>query len=194
MTKREPLTTEGKVFLTIGIVLVCLALFIGLGIWGLISMAKMLSDPIPSDPQYPVVFGVRVTDDHFLISTAKPCPADAVLSIVFPGSAMPTPISVTLINSVDILDLTDPGPDIIAKQYMTQGFQWSDEGKRVEITTEFPDGSHSYFSAVEFSDLQEESTNHPGQFYFAIMGWLTPEDVAARDGVDLLTICEPQPK
>jgi len=188
------MTPQKKVVLVISIVVGCLALVVGLGIYTINYLATMLSDPIPPDPEYPVVFGVRVTDDHFLISTAKPCPADAVLSIVFPGSAMPTPISVTLIKPVDTLDLTDPGPDVIAKQYMTQGFQWSDEGKRVEITTEFPDGSHSYFSAVEFSDLQEESTNHPGQFYFDIMGWLTPEDAAARDGVDLLTICTPRPK
>ena len=41
--------------------------------------------------------------------------------------------------------------------------------------------------------LQEESFNHPEQYFFGEMGWLTPDDVAARDGIDLLTICTPRP-
>jgi len=182
-----------KVVLAVGIVLGSLALVAGLGIGAITYFAKMISDPIPQDPQYPVVFGIRVTDNHFWISTARPCPTHAVLSVVFPGSKMATPISVTLLKPIDTLDLTDPGPDVTVQQYMAQGFLWSDEGTRVEITTQFPDGSSSFFSAVNFTDLQEESADYPDQFFFGQMGWLAPDDVAARDGIDLLTVCTPRP-
>ena len=191
---KEPTTTKHVTLMTIGITLGSVVLLIGLGLGGLTLFAWMLSDPVPEEgPQYPVVFGVRADGDHLLVSTGRECPARTKFDIQAPRIAEPSVIrflNLTALTPVTFIDLTDPGPQF-RRDSISDVPGW--EVHTVEITTDLPRGPDPFFSRLEITNLKEESFNHPEQYYFGEMGWLTPDDVAARDGIDLLTICTPRP-
>ena len=198
---KEPMTTKRKVFLVIGIVVGSLILLAGLALGGLILFAWMLSDPVQVDPAHPVVFGVRADGDNLLISTGRECPKGTKFDITLPMTTVESPLSryeyLTARQPVTVFDATDPDPLLkIDYTYPEAGafvVQW-EYTERIEISTDIPWSRDPFSSSLSFADLQSESLNHPGQFYFGDMGWLTTEDVAARDGVDLLTICTHRPK
>ena len=112
-------------------------------------------------------------------------------------SFLPRSEDLTARQPVTVFDATDPEPLLrVDSTYPEAGtfiVQW-DYNERIEISTDIPWSRDPFSSFLIFTNLQEESLNHPDQFYFGEMGWLTTEDVAARDGVDLLTICTPRPK
>jgi len=201
MTKRKPLTTGGKALLVIGIVLGSLILLAGLAIGAFYLFALSISDPVQVDPAYPVVFGVRADGDNLLISTGRECPKGTKFDITLPLTTVESPLSryeyLTARQPVTVFDATDPEPLLkINYTYPETGafvVQWK-YTERIEISTDIPWSRDPFSSFLIFTNLQEESMNHPDQFYFGEMGWLTPDDVAARDGVDLLTICTPRPK
>jgi len=189
-----------RVLIIIGIVLGSLVLVAGLALGAIALFGWAAGEPIIPDPEYPVVIGVRAEDDHLIISTGSECPKGAKLDINFPYSskdtAAPRFILLTLREPVTVFDPTEPGPGLRVTYTFPDEVHVQLDRERVEITTTFPHlfkDSYSYVGVVEFTDLQEESVKHSvDQFYFGEMGWLTSEEVAERDGVDLLTVCRPR--
>ena len=104
-------------------------------------------------------------------------------------------IDLVALQPVTILDLTDPEPQLRVESTNSETnlAPWTDFDT-IQISADFPSGTDPFFSAVTVNDLQNQSASHPGQYYFGEMGWLTTEDVTARDGVDLYTICTPRTK
>ena len=199
MTKKKPMTTKGKVFLIIGIVLGSLVLLAGLALGGLYWFVGAISDPVEVVPEYPVVFGVRADGDHVLLSTGRECPKGTGFDISLPYTSkenlVPRFEHMVARQAVTVIDLTDPGPQMkVDYRYPDTAEVELNNYETIEITVDLPHGPDPFFSSLSYANLQERSMNHPDQFYYGEMGWLTPDDVAARDGVDLLTICTPRPK
>jgi len=193
------MSRRAKVFVAIGIVLGSVALLVGLGLGGIALFGWLISDPVPKEPEYPVVIGVRAEDDHLQVSTGRPCPTGSRFYIDLTVSSEIAPVQrslwFTTLEPVSTFDLPDPGPGLrVDRSFPPGGVQIQFDRDRIEIYTVFPNTSHSYTASTEYTDLVDGSNDHPGQYYFGEMGWLTTDEAAARDGVDLLTVCTPRPK
>jgi len=73
-------------------------------------------------------------------------------------------------------------------------FQLSEE-ESLSVTLIMPQASSSYTPSLSLGNLAADSIGRPqGVFWFGSAGWLTPQEVVARDGVNLLTVCSTLPK
>jgi len=59
------------------------------------------------------------------------------------------------------------------------------------LETWFPDLSLGWPADLDLAGLEDSSAQHPSdEFYFGDFGWMTPQQAVARNGVDLLMVCD----
>ena len=179
-------------------VLAALALFGPLLIIGLFSLVA--GDPTgtpAATPAYPVVVGARIDADELIVSTGRECPSGTSIQFTYGGgvggSSDNGVLNVTTQAVVNQFNLTTPANDFIININRPPLKNWNlDNVSWMLVRAGLPDDSVGWQAQMEFSGLAVASTQHPSnEFYFGDFGWLTPEEVAARDGVDLLTVCSP---
>ncbi|OKH78945.1 hypothetical protein EB75_25670 [Mycobacterium sp. ST-F2] len=142
----------------------------------------------------PRVFGVRVTEGTLriwpgrycglvggVILTFQPGQADLVLA-ADPHRAVP----------FDSLRATGPYPGFDVVRELRSGFDWRTE-KTVLLRVYRTDGD-PWTTTTDLGPAVTESGRQPSDTYwFQGFGWLSPADVAGKDGTDLLTACAPEP-
>jgi len=173
-------------------VVAALALFGPLLIIGLFSLVAGEPTGTPTPPPYPVVAGVRVNQDQLVVFIGHSCPTDAYLYFDFTDqSSYSSGLYVKAKTNVSQIDIDQPGANFDIGQALDVGFDWHDTSLTVSTRLAYPLRGLTAAS-LDLSGLPAASAQHsPNEFYFGNFGWLTPEEVAARDGVDLLTVCSP---
>ena len=186
--RRIVLIVVGSVLGGLVLVVGCLALFLA-----------TYGDPAGKPPAHPVVVGGRIDDGHLTVSLGCTPPQNAQYYVLFfPVDKSPTVgpfprVEFTEAIPLSVFDPLSLPASASIVQGLPDGFDLRDAtGLSVGYT--YP-GQGARFSAdVDLANLSEISLGQPiGLFYFGEAGWLTPEQVASRDGVDLYTVCSPVP-
>jgi hypothetical protein len=47
--------------------------------------------------------------------------------------------------------------------------------------------------STDLTEVTRGSAEHPDAYWFQGVGWLTPGDVAAKNGTDFVAVCTPDP-
>lgn len=178
----------------IGIGVLAVAVVIGLTLGGIYLFACLLSDPVPQTPPHPVVVGVRAEKGHLWVSTGRPCPAGTRFDVTFNPYEKPddVPLEFTMGDSTATFDVTALATGFTVEQPLPAGYDWK-TSPWIYVETQPGGRITTWVAATKLDDLTSASARHPeGSFYFGEAGWITPEEVAARDGKDLLTICTPR--
>ena len=149
------------------------------------------SDPRPDDPLYPVVFGVRIEGSDLIVSSGVTCPKGTKFDISVEGEESQS-VSVKVRESGAIFNLNNPSESI----HVFGSFDEEWESQIIRIQPKLPrrnwigEAPFSYLSEIDLTGVKEEQGERSSQeFFFGELGWLTPNEVAARDYYDLLTIC-----
>ena len=183
------------IILAIVMGLILLSPLIILGLFSLVA-GEPTGTPAATPP-YPVVVGARIDADELIVSTGRECPSGTSIGFSYYGSLAGSSdggvLDTTTQTTVSQFNLTNPANDLIIDKNWPPLKSWSlDNVSSLSVQATLPDGSVGWRAMMDFSGLPAASAQHPSdEFYFGDFGWLTPEEVAARDGVDLLTVCSP---
>jgi hypothetical protein len=147
-------------------------------------------------PSLPKVVGVRVASGGLQFWIGSACPGVRRVSVLF-GDAGAPELVVASPNQwgvqVDRLSIDGPyPPGMQVTKPLPDGFDWRTAGKAsVDISSGIAWGG----ATAELGDVVDGSAKHPEDtFYFEEFGWLSPAEVAAKDGRDFLTLCTPDPR
>ncbi|MHC9292090.1 hypothetical protein ACRCUN_06455 [Mycobacterium sp. LTG2003] len=150
-------------------------------------------------------FGLRVTDGELRFWTGAPCPGTTGVTLGFSNPQtddatleLSTPsYDEGLMPGVEFehLNLDGPYPGFSVKQPLPPGFDWH-TAQRLDLLVYGP--PHSQGSGIDFApiaaEISEHSAEHPEDtYYFPDIGWLSPAEVAAKDGKEFMTVCTPDP-
>ena len=161
-------------------------------------------------PDLPVVFGIRSAEGRLQVWTGSPCVGTTTVNFRFdnaarltletPGQALiRTPPPGKLADylppdpgvQVEYLTLGETHPGFRVQQPLPAGFDWH-TAESMQIRLDGP--PISWGSRTTMDEVRRDSADQPADTYwFNGFGWLTPDDVAARDGKDFLTLCHPDP-
>jgi len=169
---------------------------IGVGLFAL--FLSLFGDPGSIQPARPVVVGARVDQGKLTVAFGcQPAPGSTV-DILFTTRVPLEPNNNPYLQfisdgSMSVLDPFAMPNDVELVSAPLDWFMWQ-QAVRMYVSVDVPDSGWGFYGIVEFGDLSIESSLHPpGEFFFGQAGWLTPDEVAARDGVDLMTVCSPSP-
>jgi hypothetical protein len=145
-------------------------------------------------PPMPPAFGARVSDGAVRIWTGASCASTTGLTLVFdPSGAMLQMGGAREGASVDFEHFTvgEPYPGLKVTQPLPEGFDWRSQ-KTLVLSV---DGQHSHAGLeTDLTEVIKGSAGHPEDTYwFQDVGWLSPGDVAAKDGKTFLATCTPSP-
>ncbi|WP_066899004.1 hypothetical protein [Mycolicibacterium houstonense] len=152
--------------------------------------------------------GLRVTDGKLRIWTGTPCEGTTRVVVRFTAAERDAPELVLFTPSVpeaaglvpgvsfEYLTLGGPYPGFSIKDALPSGFDWR-TAQRFSFQVDGPPVARG-LGTVDFApiatEISEHSAEHPQDtFYFPRIGWLTPTEVAAKDGNEFLTVCTPDP-
>jgi len=180
------------------LLLVSLAAFpVVLGTWfgGLLLFTWLISDPGHPGPPLPVVWGARANGEDLSFSFGSECQPPATVSVLFASYANLSGLtfSFSIDEPLSEFEIGALPSSATVLQKLPESFDWH-KSSMMSVLLQFGDQSWSWRSAMSESDMAEvmRSEMHPlDEFYFREIGWSTPSEVAARDGVDLLTFCHP---
>jgi len=183
---------------TVWLLLVSLAAFpVVLGTWfgGLLLFTWLISDPGHPGPPLPVVVGARLVDDDLTFSFGGECepPFTVYLSFASYGNMSGLDFAFASNKSLNGFDISSRQSGVVVIQNLPAKFDWL-QSSAMWVRVQFSDNSSSWMGNIDKHGMSEValSNQHPyGEFYFSDIGWLSPSEVAARDGVDLLTVCHP---
>jgi hypothetical protein len=183
----SPVPLAGK----LGIIFAALLVSIGLVVGAFLLFVYGLSDPVAGPgPKYPPVVGVRADGDELLISTGKVCPKDTEFTIDF-RRGIHTPGVLSEARIVKVV-LSEPSSSIRVTNPLPTGVTWQEAGA-FNITAQILGEKSWTTGSGDLELLTVETAAQPPNLYsFSTFGWLTADEVAARDGKDLLTICTPR--
>ena len=143
--------------------------------------------------QLPVVIGARIDNGDLIVSTGRECPAGTYLLIWPVGQVGQFEASTRI--ALNRINITHPGNDLSVRTYVTNASSWFEGIGELEAGARLPDGSDTLAAqpALSIVKLRDTSSHRlKNQFYWGTsFGWLTPAQIQARDGIDLLTICSP---
>lgn len=141
------------------------------------------------------VVGVRVTDGALRFWTGSPCPVVGVILTFQPGQAETILHLASPHTDIEYLTLDGPDPQFTVTHPLPSDFDWR-TAKSVLVRLIDTNRSSIRNNEIVWSKTAElatpiaESAQHPPDtYYFEGQGWLTPADVAARDGTTMHTIC-----
>lgn len=145
-------------------------------------------------PSLPMVVGARITDGQLQLSTGTPCQGTSLVTLTFQPGYVRWALQSPTVQGVQIDRITlggPPPPGLELAIPLPAGFDWrTSKDVQVSVST-FAGGGGSNFDPA---DIVDASAQHPPEtFFFSGFGWLTPAEVAARDGKTLLTPCKPDP-
>jgi len=155
-------------------------------------------DPPGIGPAHPVVVGARVDQGKLTVALAcQPTPGSTVGLFFIPRVPLKPNNSPSLdfINdgSVSVFEPFSLPSGVELASAPLDWFIWQ-QAEKMYVSVDANGSRWGFEGMVVFGGLTTESLAHPaGEYYFGQAGWLTPDDVAARDGVDLLTVCDPVP-
>ncbi|OLP01091.1 hypothetical protein BVU76_17395 [Mycolicibacterium porcinum] len=149
--------------------------------------------------------GFRVTGGQLHLWTGSPCEGttQVVVKIRGPESgettlAIYTPtLEPGLTPGVEFehLALDGPYPGFNVKDPLPPGFDWRN-AEFIQIEVQGPPvarGLDRNFASIA-TEITEHSSEHPeDSYFFPDVGWLNPDEVAAKDGKEFLTVCTPDP-
>jgi hypothetical protein len=173
---------------------------IGLVVWVLIFVLAivLMGDPAPEEPEYPVVYGVRADGDTLLIATVEECVPDSSFRFIFSEDETPGAKYLTVDNEYveNGIIAVEQDAEFMAPGQVPVSYDWRDaDSFVVEAISDTEAVEYWYVYSIRDTDLsvvKTESDSQPeGIYYFNGFGWSTPEDIRAKIGVDLLTICSP---
>ena len=189
------------IILAIVVALIVLSPLITFGLFALVA-GEPTGTPLPTPP-YPVVAGTRIDADELIVSTGRECPSGTQIGFTYGNKMSDQPadvgiLEVTVQMTTSQFNLTSPASDLVITKNQPPSSLWNiDSLNLLQLQAILPNDSADWqtqmdFSGLAASGLAAASTQHPpDEFYFGNFGWLTPEEVAARDGVDLITVCSP---
>jgi len=144
-------------------------------------------------PMVPVVIGARIDDGDLIVSTGRNCPAGTEIGIQ-PVRGVDV-FEATALVALNRINVTHPGDDLSVLNSAINTLDWSSDLGLLRAGARLPDGRKTWAVQPELSlvNLVDSSLQYPADQYYwgGSFGWLTPEQIQARDGVDLLTICTP---
>lgn len=148
----------------------------------------------PRAASLPVAFGLRVNDGRLQVSTGLPCSGLTRMALYFKPSQAQLLLTSRAPEGVEVERLTLGGPypaGLTVSQPLPAGFDWHKE-RTVDLV---PSGGSSHRGAsVDLAEAVKGSPAHPDDtFWFRSIGWLTPAEVAAKDGKTFLGLCTPDP-
>jgi hypothetical protein len=147
-------------------------------------------------PSLPEVVGVRVTGGELQVRMGLACPGVRRVSVLFGDAGAPEMVLATPNQwgvEVDRLSLDGPyPPGMQVTKPLPDGFDWRTAKKVfVDISSDIAWGG----AAAELADVIDGSAKHPDDtYFFEKFGWLSPAEVAAKDGKEFLTLCTPDPR
>ncbi|ORW79221.1 hypothetical protein AWC26_16650 [Mycobacterium shimoidei] len=139
-------------------------------------------------------FGARVTDGKLRIWTGSRCVGVTDISISFEPGRAELKLSSRSETGVDVEYFTLGGPypaGLEISKPLPDGFDWRAE-KSMFLS---PHGGSSHWgTSTDLAEVLKGSDQHPADTYwFQGVGWLSPADVAAKDGKRFLAVCTPDP-
>jgi len=152
-------------------------------------------DPAGSGPPLPVAWGVRANGDDLDFSFGSTCDPPFTVDVFF--ASYGNLYGLNFMFSVDeplagfSMSALPAGSQIV--RTLPEEFDWR-KSPGIWVSLQFSDSSWSWSTGISGRDLDEvmASDQHPSdEYYFSGIGWSTPSEVAARDGVNLLTVCHP---
>ncbi|SHV80113.1 Uncharacterised protein [Mycobacteroides abscessus subsp. abscessus] len=145
--------------------------------------------------QLPRVFGVRVTDGTLRIWPGRYCgPVDDVILTFQPGQT-DLVLAADSHNAVpfDSLTATGPYPGFAVLRPLPGGFDW--RTRKTVLLRVYRTSGEPETTTTDLGPAVTESGRHaPDTYWFQGFGWLSPADVAGKDGTELLTACAPEPQ
>ncbi|WKG02293.1 hypothetical protein [Mycolicibacterium sp. HK-90] len=153
-------------------------------------------------------FGLRVNDGQLRLWTGSPCEGttQVVLRLDTHGSGadevrLNTPSymdedGLTPGVEFEYFTLGGPHPGFIVKESLRPGFDWR-EAEFLDLEIAGPPYARG-IGALRFAPIASEiirnSVEHPEDtYYFHGLGWLNPDEVAAKDGKEFVALCTPDP-
>lgn len=143
----------------------------------------------------PRVFGARVTDGTLRIWPGQYCgPVDNVMLTFQPGQAdLVLAADPHQAIPFDSLTATGPYPGFAVVRPLPSGFDWRTQ--KTVLLRVYRSNGDPWTTTTDLGPAVTESGQHaPDTFWFQGFGWLSPADVAAKDGKELLTACAPEPQ
>ena len=143
-------------------------------------------------PPLPVVIGARIDGGDLIVSTGRNCPEGTYINLRSVGGS--EGFEATTLTSLNRINITHPGDDLSVQNEAINPIDWPGGMGLLRGWAVMGDGSSSWGVELQLpADLVYTSSSRPADQYYwgASFGWLTPAQVKARDGVDLLTICTP---
>jgi len=148
---------------------------------------------------HPVVAGARIDDGRLSIALGCEPPVEASVFVRFNptqqrlGVASPQ-LEFRASSPLAMFNPLALPPDVEVDTALPADFELGDQ-ESLSVALIIPGVRSSYPPDVSLGDLAADSVGRPpGVYWFGVAGWLTPQEVAARDGVDLLTVCSTLPK
>ncbi|WP_285032513.1 hypothetical protein [Mycolicibacterium sp. lyk4-40-TYG-92] len=142
----------------------------------------------------PRVFGVRVTDGTLRIWPGRFCgPVDDVILTFQPGQT-DLVLAADSRNAVpfDALTATGPYPGFAVVRPLPGGFDW--RTRKTVLLRVYRTNGEPWTTTTDLGPAVAESGRHaPDTYWFQGFGWLSPAEVADKDGKELLTACAPEP-
>jgi len=151
--------------------------------------------PVPSSPSLLVYWGVRTDGDDLKFSFGSTCDPPFTVNVLFAsyGQFAGQDFSFSTSESIAGFDMDALPSDAVILSSLPESYDWR-KSPMMTLYLQFSDTSWSWLYGMAEDDLAEvmASDQHPSnEYYFGDIGWMTPAEVAARDGVDLLTVCHP---
>ena len=147
-------------------------------------------------PSLPQAYGARMTDGELRVWTGSRCTEIKQLAFFFhPHGVELLLTSNNFIRTTNKEAGTDveyltlgPNPGWTITEPLPAGFDWK-TAKSFRLA-----GAGVGEKAVDIATIVEESALHPiDTYWFQGIGWLSPADVAAKDGKTFLAACTPDP-
>lgn len=147
-------------------------------------------------PSLRPAFGARVTDGELMIWTGSPCVGVTRLALVFnladADSAAETVMRSEQGVTVERLTLGEVPAGLEVESALAPDFNWTSASTLTLVVSGPP---ATWGGSTRLAEVQEGSATHDEDTYlFQDVGWLDPEQVAARDGKDFLATCTPDPQ
>lgn len=154
-----------------------------------------LCRPDPAQkPSLPRVFGVRVTDGALRIWAGPSCDAtsDAILTFRPDKADLVLREAHDSMTAFQYLTVGEPAPAFHVSQPLPDNFHWRTENS--VLLRVVNDRVDYWTSLTDLTPAITESAQHSADTYwFQGFGWLSPSEVIAKDGKDLLTACTQEP-
>jgi len=174
------------------VALVVFVLIVGLVFAGFQLFVVLRSDPGGEGPEHPVVVGVRADDDRLTIAIGRSCPQGSTVDVSFnPYGEDRVALEFTSAEALSRFEPEELPPDTTVETALPAGFMWRSSTEMI-LSVHFARGGYGWTAHADLTAADPPAGYPPDVYFFGDFGWLTEAEVAARDGMDLMTACTPQ--